>query len=71
VEPTCARFFTPPQTGCCSPKRSYHVPSGKIELAIAVVVEQRRHQDVVADKELIIDPNAGWILWLLQMNGGG
>src|SRR6516225_10711189 len=47
------------------------VPSAlrQIELAIAFVVEHRRHHDVVADKELIIDPNAGCILWLLQREG--
>jgi hypothetical protein len=41
----------------------------QIELAIAVVVEQWRHQDVVADEELIIDPKASRILRLLQLKG--
>src|SRR5204863_839641 len=40
-----------------------------IELAIAVVVEHRRQQDVVDDEELIVDPNADWILGFLQSEG--
>src|SRR6478736_7762248 len=42
---------------------------GQVELAVPLVVEQRRNQDVVAHEKLIVDAKAGRILRFLQLHG--